>query len=79
MTSGGFFAAADGDIVNVLTSQSLVKVPRLGLLVDTVPKYLARPPLFRCTVGGLRNSDELFATSTDIVSLVFLICGKRDD
>lgn len=73
MTSGGFFVAG-GVVVNVRASQSLV--PRL--LGDTVPKYFARPPLFLCTTGGLRNSDELLATSTDIVSLVFLICRRKD-
>lgn len=73
-TSGGFFAVADGD--NVLISQLLVEVPRLDDMA--LPRYLARPPLFLCTVGGLRNSDELFATSTDI-SLVFLTCQQKCD
>ncbi|KYN09404.1 hypothetical protein ALC57_18466 [Trachymyrmex cornetzi] len=67
MTSGTFFVDDD---VSVLTSQgSLVTVLRF-VLDDTVPKYLARPPLFLCTIGGLRNS-ELFATNT--ISFVFFI------
>lgn len=70
ITGGGFFVGG-GDIARDLTSQSLVEfVLPFG---DTVPRYLASPLLFLCTVAGLRNSDELFATSTDMVSLFFLI------
>lgn len=70
ITGGGFFVGG-GDIVRDLTSQSLLEfVLPFG---DTVPRYLASPLLFLCTVAGLRNSDELFATSTDMVSLFFLI------
>lgn len=75
ITGGGFFVGG-GDMVRVLTSQSLVDaVLPFG---DTLLKYLASPPLFLCTVAGLRNSDELFATSTDMLSLLFfLICESR--
>lgn len=70
ITGGGFFVGG-GDIARDLTSQSLLEfVLPFG---DTVARYLANPLLFLCTVAGLRNSDELFATSTDIVSLFFLI------
>lgn len=57
-----------------LASQSLAGARPLG---DTAPRYLARPALLLCTVAGLRNSDELFATSTDIASLLFLIFSKE--
>lgn len=73
--TGGGFLVGGGDMVRVRGSQSLVESFRpFG---ETVPRYLARPPLFLCTVDGLRNSDELFATSTDIASLFFLICVEK--
>lgn len=66
-TTNGGFLVGGGDMARLLTSQSLPDA-------DTAPRYLARPALLLCTVAaGLRNSDELFATSTDIASLLFLI------
>lgn len=72
-TRGGFLVGG-GDMARFLASQSLPGGRPLG---DTAPRYLARPALLLCTVAGLRNSDELFATSTDIASLLFLIFPKR--
>lgn len=74
ITGDGFFVGG-GDIVILLISQSFVVELVLPFGGDTVLRYLASPPLFLCTVAGLRNSDVLFATSTDIVSLFFLILG----
>lgn len=72
-TSGGFLLGG-GDMARFLTSQSLPDAARpLG------DRYLAKPALLLCTVAaGLRNSDELFATSTDIASPFFLIFPPRN-
>lgn len=74
ITVGVFLLGGGGDILTVRTSQSLVAVVVRGF-DGTVPRYLAKPPLFLCTVGGLRNSVVDLATSTDIVSDVFLSFG----
>lgn len=76
ITIGVFLLGGGGDMFTVLTSQSLLAVFVRGF-VGTVPRYLARPPLFLCTVGGLRNSVVVLATSTDIVSDVFFSYRER--